>query len=134
MRPKGLKAWFTFFRKEHTGAAVLLGIALLGAIAPRLFFNHSSPDKYSFPKDSMLWKNWAAQQQERNDSLKGNSGKRSFRLPYSSKAKLMAMGFSPEAALRLENALKQGKKFSSYAEISAVTGMDSHSLSRLVKP
>lgn len=131
-RPGG--GWFTYFRSEHRGAVVLFSIAFLLVVVPRALNYYKGPKKIQWLYDTTMASRLLQQHQQRQDSAYGkyaNTGKHFY---YGSKKQLISMGFSEEAAERIENARKQGRVFQSYADLTAETGLDSADLVRIVSP
>lgn len=122
-------SFFTFFSKEHAGALVLLGIAVLLAILPRLILSQSEPVVLGFTRDSAEIASLIRQQQQFEDSVrKSRYSKRN--LKYTSEKDLLSLGIDKSTAKVILGRIRSGE-LSSVQELARITGKDSTDLSRL---
>lgn len=133
MVKRSFASGFAMFKSEQAGAVILFLIALILAVIPRIFLQQKPADKAAFPYDSAAVARLLYDQELYIDSIFGNQGKRkSFK--YLSARQLVSLGFTPEAAKRIEQARKKGTHFESISDIARVSGMDSAKIAGIIQP
>lgn len=132
MKGKGSRNhWLSFYRNEQQGAILILVLALLLVVVPRMLSSQKVPEAPVLSADKAATEALMAAQQAYRDTAGRKQERRYFEVK--GKRQLLAMGFSEDAANRIWNATRNGRRFETYSDLSRETGLDSQSLARMVK-
>lgn len=118
--------FFHFFRKEHSGALVVLFGAIILAFLPRWWLNSSPPKKLGFAQDSIAIQQLIAESKLRSDSLRKQYYKKRS-LYKSSEDDLVAMGFDAQTARKIKAQMSHGG-FKNLQQLSQISGMDTQKI------
>ena len=121
--------FFHFYRKEHSGVLIILGLSILLALVPRVLSNQKTATSITFTQDQKTIEALNAAFKLREDSIRqARFAKYNFKK--TNRSELLAMGFSEEAAQKIMQHIEAGGNFNNLSELSAVAGIDSTAIVR----
>jgi hypothetical protein len=124
--------FFQFYRREHSGVLIILGVSIVLALVPRVLSNQRVAEQITYTQDQKTIDALNAGVQRREDSIRqARFAKYNFKK--SNKSELLAMGFSADAAEKILNHIQMGGNFNNLSELSAIAGIDSNSIVRYFK-
>ena len=121
--------FFHFYRREHSGVLVILGLSILLALVPRVLSNQKAATAITFTHDQQAIEALNAAVTLREDSIrKARFAKYNFKK--TNRSELLAMGFSEDAAQKIMHHIEAGGNFNNLSELSAIAGIDSTAIVR----
>lgn len=129
MFPKGLGRVFVFFQREHSGAVLLLLIAVALALIPRIIWSNQPPQIINSDMDSTEVAYWLRRQSE-EDSLRKRAllNKKFNRV---TEDDFIRLGINRQNARTLFFKIKSGE-FKTLREINRFAGPDSTKIQKLL--
>lgn len=129
---KGLKSWLNLHKGEHAGAFYLLILAVFIALVPAWYGANKPGESLKLLSDSQTLAELRIRHQSILDSFYIKNKPKRVYLNKATTDDLQSMGISAENADRIHKKLQSGFRYSSLAELSVETGLDSNKLLKFV--